>query len=137
MANQARILLFNMNTDRQHSIERLCRSLSIKTSYINSSSYYQTMGYLAGIQGFARTPSNNISKLPKQANNDFNMEMLVFSGMDSSSIDEFLDAFKKTNLSPVALKAILTPTNIFWTPIQLYKELSKEHQVMAQKNTQS
>jgi len=125
MANQARILLFNMNTDRQRSIERLCRSLSIKTSYIKPTSYTQSMGYLAGIQGFSHTPPNNISVW---TNIDFQLEMLVFSGMDSDTIDQFLDAFKKANLTPVALKAILTPTNIFWTPVSLYEELSKEHQ---------
>ncbi len=120
MTNQARILLFNMNKDRQLSIEKLCRSLSIKSSYIKLSSYSQSLGYLAGIQGFPRTPSTfNGAELES--------EMLIFSGMDSGLTDRFLQAAKDNHLPPITLKAIVTPTNIFWTPIKLYQELKKEH----------
>ena len=120
MANQARILLFNMNKDRQRSVERLCRSLSIKTSYVKTSLYSQSLGYLAGIQGFPRNPS-------VYNGNELESEMLVFSGMDSELTDRFLTTFKESNLPPIFLKAVVTPTNIFWTPVQLYQELMKEH----------
>lgn len=124
MANQARILLFNMNNDRQRSIERLCRSLSIKTSYIRSTSYHDTLGYLTGIQGFPKKP---VSPSASPATSELESEMLVFSGMDSDATDAFLAAFKNAGLPPIALKAVLTPTNVFWTPIKLYEELCKEH----------
>lgn len=122
MANQARILLFNMNKDRQLSIEKLCRSLSIKSSYVRPDSYSQSLGYLAGIQGFPRTPStyNGV---------ELESEMLVFSGMDSELTDRFLQAIKDINLPPISLKAIVTPTNIFWTPVKLYQELKAEHNI--------
>lgn len=122
MANQARILLFNMNKDRQLSIEKLCRSLSIKSFYVRPDSYSQSLGYLAGIQGFPRTPStyNGV---------ELESEMLVFSGMDSELTDRFLQAIKDINLPPISLKAIVTPTNIFWTPVKLYQELKTEHNI--------
>ena len=120
MANQSIILLFNMNKDRQRSVERLCRSLSIKTSYVKTSLYSQSLGYLAGIQGFPRTPS-------VYSGAELESEMLVFSGMDSELTDRFLEAIKEAKLPPIALKAVVTPTNIFWTPVQLYQELMKEH----------
>ncbi len=120
MTNQARILLFNMNKDRQLSIEKLCRSLSIKTSYIKPAYYSQSLGYLAGIQGFPRNSTQHNEP-------GFESEMLVFSGMDSELTDRFLKAFKEADLTPIALKAVVTPTNIFWTPVMLYQELKKEH----------
>ena len=120
MTNQSIILLFNMNKDRQRSVERLCRSLSIKTSHVKTSLYSQSLGYLAGIQGFPRNPS-------VYSGNELESEMLIFSGMDSELTDQFLTAFKEANLPPISLKAIVTPTNIFWTPIKLYQELMKEH----------
>lgn len=125
MSNQSRILLFKVNNDRQRSIEKLCRSLSVtvKVSVIKPSMYQQSMGYLAGISGFQR--NSNIYK-----GNDFDSEMLVFSGMDSDLTDEFLEGMKKAGLPPVSLKAIITPTNIFWTPLKLYQELCSEHQAM-------
>ena len=109
-----------MNKDRQRSVERLCRSLSIKTSYVKTSLYSQSLGYLAGIQGFPRNPS-------VYNGNELESEMLVFSGMDSELTDRFLTTFKESNLPPIFLKAVVTPTNIFWTPVQLYQELMKEH----------
>ena len=120
MANQSKILLFNMNKDRQLSIEKLCRSLSIKTSYIKPAFYSQSLGYLAGIQGFPRSASSYNGP-------GLETEMLIFSGMDSELTDRFLQAFKDNGLPPVSLKAIVTPANIFWTPIKLYTELTKEH----------
>ena len=120
MNNQARILLFKMNNDRQRSIEGLCRSLSIKTIYIKQASYLQNMGYLAGISGFSKNSTI-------YSGSDFDKEMLVFSGMDSDLTDRFLAAFRQAGLPPVDLKAVITPTNIFWTPIKLYEELMKEH----------
>lgn len=121
--HQAKILLFHMNNDRLRSIERICRSLSIRVSVIKPSSYQQSLGYLAGISGFQRKNSNASGR-------DLEAEMLVFSGLDPDQVDAFLDAFKKAGLPPVALKAILTPTNIFWTPLMLCTELMKERNSM-------
>lgn len=125
MKNQARILLFNVNNDRQRSFERLCRSLSSKVSVsaVRPSMYMQSMGYLAGITGFEK-------KNTSYTGADFDSEMLVFSGIDPALMDEFLESMKKAGVFPVALKAIITPTNIFWTPKQLYAELYREHRAL-------
>ena len=122
MANQAKILLFNVNNDRQLSIEKLCRSLSasVSVSAIRPSMYMQSMWYLAGIMGFEK-------KNTSYTGSDFDSEMLVFSGIYQTLMDEFLESMKKAGVFPVALKAIITPTNIFWTPKQLYDELCQEH----------
>lgn len=114
-----------MSEKRKSSIEKLCKSLSstVKVTVIKPSMYLQSMGYIAGISGFKRTNTNYTGP-------DFESEMLVFSGMDSSLMDEFLESMKKAGFPPIALKAIITPTNIFWTPAKLYDELCKEHHTM-------
>ena len=56
--------------------------------------------------------------------------MLVFSGLTSDDIDEFLASYKKSMLPPINLKAVITMYNINWTPEALYSELLKEHMKM-------
>ncbi len=50
--------------------------------------------------------------------------MLLFE----KNLDMLLTAMKNEVLPQVALKAILTPQNSFWTFSQLFLELMEEHQ---------
>lgn len=120
MANTAHILLFHVAAGKLKQIEGICRSLQIRVSEIKPSSYSQKLGCLAGISGFHR---ENVS----YAGADFPSEMMVFSGMDSTMLDRFLDEYKKASIPAIGLKAVLTPHNIFWSAEALYKELLKEH----------
>ena len=45
---------------------------------------------------------------------------------------QFLLALKRAKLPPVALKAVLTPTNSRWNPSQLYQELCREREALRQ-----
>jgi hypothetical protein len=53
--------------------------------------------------------------------------MLVFSGMNSGQLDDFLAAYKQTGQKPIDLKAVVTPGNIFWDADALFRELMREH----------
>lgn len=120
MANNATILLFHIDAGKEKQIRKLCQSMHISVTKVNTASYNQSLGYLAGIQGFSRNAGTY-----KGA--EFPLEMLVFSGMDSHAVDSFLAAYKKASIPPIGLKAILTQHNIFWTAEELFKELFKEH----------
>ena len=121
MANKAQILLFHIEPDKAKQIEAICRPLKIQVSKIHPYSYSQKLGYLADISGFNR--ENTTYTGP-----EFPSEMLVFSGMDSDLVDTFLAKYKEASIPPIGLKAIVTPHNVFWNAIDLYKELFKEHQ---------
>ena len=121
MANKAQILLFHIEPGKTKQIEAICRPLKIQVSKIKPSSYNQKLGYLAGISGFNR--ENTTYTGP-----EFPSEMLVFSGMDSDLVDTFLAKYKEASIPPIGLKAIVTPHNVFWSAVDLYKELFKEHQ---------
>lgn len=122
MAEKAHILLFHVEQGKAGRIENICQDLGIRISRIKPSSYAQKLGYLAGITGFHR---ENIT----YTGMDFPSEMMVFSGMDPDMLDCFLDEYKKASIPPIGLKAVLTPHNIFWSAKELYRELSKEHQM--------
>ena len=43
---------------------------------------------------------------------------------------EFLGLFRRMGIAPVALKAMLTPTNAAWDSEKLHEELAGEHRAM-------
>ena len=114
------ILCFHLSKDKDSGIADICRRFGIRQKRIALRDYGQKLGYLAGIQGFARE-AGNYTKPELQA------EMLVFSGMDSEQVDTFIAAYKEAGLTPIGLKAIVTSHNIFWSAEQLYRELVQEH----------
>lgn len=119
-----KILFFQITPQKKAAIEELCKSLrpglSIRTAEIKKEQYAESLGFLAGIDGFLSS-GKRYSGLP------FPGEMLVFSGFSSKELDTFLDAYQKRGLAKIDLKAVLTPQNIGWTPEALFAELRKEH----------
>lgn len=119
-----KILLFQIPPSKKKKIEELCRSLrpeiDITLVSVRREQYAENLGYLAGIEGIPST-----RKLEPDI--PFPGEMMVFSGITSEELDVFLDAWKEKRLEKVALKAVLTPGNILWTPQKLLEELKKEH----------
>lgn len=116
------ILLFDISEEKKKSIQAVCQPLGIQVRQVPPKDCSQSLGVLAGIQGFTKKKmSGQGTALPG--------EMLVFSGVDSDQVDRFLEAYRSCGIAPVRLKAVLTPYNINWTPGQLYAELQREHEM--------
>ena len=116
------ILLFETEKEKTMTIQAICKQLPITCKQIPPNDYAQPLGALAGIQGFSR--KKTASSLLQPA---LPAEMLVFSGMNGHQVDTFLAAYRSKKIAPIGLKAVLTPFNIQWTPLQLFQELQKEH----------
>ena len=123
--NNMQILLFHVEPLKAAHIERLCINLGIRTSRIKQEDYSQKLAYLAGIPGF---PRENID----YTGPEFPSEMMVFANM-ADMLDRFLSEYKKAGIPPIGLKAVVTPHNIFWSAVDLYEELFKEHQAFQKK----
>ncbi len=117
------ILAFEIKKKLKESLQQVCKEQSIELIDVPMSDYICQLGALARIQGFKKNPIG-YRGLP------MGDSMIVFSGIDSPSLDKFLDAYKATGAEPIAYKAILTPTNITWTPLQLIEELRKERKAI-------
>lgn len=118
------VLLYNIKEDERFAKLRkyLVRSgAAVRT--VKSSEYLESLGYLLGIQGFQK---NKMFPLGQ----NFHDEMLVMSGFSSERIDELLDFFKRENLEPVSLKAIVTPYNVTWDSMRLHAELCGERDAL-------
>ena len=108
------ILLFRINRDKYAVVQNVCRTLGIRIIDVARKDYSQKLGTLAQIQGFTREA-----------------EMLIFSEMNSDQVDVFLAEYKKSGVEPIALKAVITGNNIFWTAERTQKELLREHLFMS------
>lgn len=127
MENTKKVLLFHVKKEKRLQIENLCRGLEMKAIAVEYKQYLEPLGVIAGIQ-----------EIPKSGKvyqgMDFPMEMMVFSGIHQELLDVFLQKYRELHIEPIALKAILTPTNVFWNAEQLYQELLKEHMSFHNKN---
>ena len=110
------ILLFRINRDKYAVIQNVCRTLGIRIIDVARKDYSQKLGTLAQIQGFTR-------EAKKYDGPEFPAEMLIFSEMNSDQVDAFLAEYKKAGVEPIALKAVITGNNIFWTAERTQKEL--------------
>ncbi len=109
------VLLFHVNIFKTSQISNLCRKQNHTPILVPRSDYGKTLGALANISGMK---SNAV-----YTGKEFEDEMMVFSGMDPDTLDLFLAAYKKEQIAPIRRKAVLTPSNVMWSPEKLYKEL--------------
>lgn len=57
--------------------------------------------------------------------------VLVLCGLPSTKISELLEKMREAGASPIACKASLTDTNRHWSFYQLYEELCREREAIA------
>lgn len=118
------VLLFRLDQDKYAAVRKVCKILGIRIIDVSRKDYSQKLGSLAQIQGFTR-------EAKKYDGPELPAEMLIFSEMNSDQVDAFLAEYKKTGVEKVALKAVITSNNIFWTADQIQKELLREHLFMS------
>lgn len=119
------ILTFNLNENRLSKLRFLCMKLGVAVKPVPAEDFCQPISALCGL-------SEPVEASPAEA---FAEEMLIFCHMDNALVNRFLQTAKQMRFAPVALKAILTPTNAEWTPVQLCAELKDERAAVMQGTT--
>ena len=102
----ALLLMYNLSPARQGAVRMLCARLKIRVRAVEASEYAEKLGALAGMEEKRNEPFSG---------EPFSDEMLLMAGF----------------APPVALKAVLTPTNAEWDSVQLHQELLREHEAAA------
>ena len=118
------ILLFHI-PDKQTllKIEMALFPLHVRLNYIKQEDYHQPLGVLAGIKD--AVPAEGIysgGELPDT--------MIVFAFFDDNRLNQALAALRKSGAGPLPYRAILTPTNQFWTAHECFAEIKQEHEAM-------
>lgn len=123
------ILAYNFSAERMQFLKLACMMIKVPVKIISKEDFKQPVGFLAGMP--------NISRIePTDTDAIFDKEMLLLCNLNRPDIDRLLSAIRKGKLQDVTLKAVLTPYNAGWTGLQLYKELSQEHEYMHNKKSE-
>ena len=119
------VLSYNLSPEREGRLRTLCAIEKIRLRPVKPQEYGKPVGALAGLLPDTGLP---------QAAIPFREEMLVLCGFSEQALNAFLRGFRKSGLTPVALKAVLTPSNAAWNSTQLCAELQREHEAMSGKS---
>ena len=115
------ILVFNIPADKLSKLRFTCMRLGIQVCPVEAADYGQTIGALCGMAERTEAPA------PEET---FTEDMLVMNGFNQQLANRLLAALKQGRL-PIRLKAVVTPTNALWNPVELYKELTAEREAIA------
>ena len=115
------VLLYNFrNPARRTRVRGWLERKDIRVLEVAPTELRHSLGALLGLPGFDREPGPWLGR-------GFDEEMLVMFGFQGTMLRDFLAFFREEGLPPVALKAMITPTNVNWTSLALYEALKEEH----------
>ncbi len=116
------VLTYNLDDVTAERFAALCRRQQIRCRAVRHDEYALPIGALAGIP---------VARAQKAAAaGGFGDPMLVMCHMLGDQLDAFLRGMRDEGLPRVALKAVLTPSNVTWNSCRLRDELAREHAAM-------
>ena len=118
----ATVLLYNLEQEKGRKIKLLCLAQKLRAKVVSPGEYGEPVGALAGFGERTGAPYTGPG---------FSEEMLVMAGLSGRQIEAFLRGLRQKAGAPVALKAVLTETNMGWDSVKLHQELLREHQAFA------
>lgn len=114
------VMLYHFEqSERGNLIKEVISQLGMEWRVILPEELGQTLGWCAGLNGFAK-------RLDAENSMEIQEEMMVFQGLTSKRLDTLLAVFRQKKIEKVELKAVITETNQSWTWTRLYEELCKE-----------
>lgn len=121
------ILLFHVpDKEKLLKIEMALFPLHVRLKKVKPEEYSQPLGVLAGLKdAIPNETACTAEELPDT--------MIVFAFFDDNKLNQALAALKKSGAGPLPYKAVLTPTNQFWTAHECFAEIRQEHEAMTPK----
>ena len=115
------LLCYNLSSEKMQKIRLAAMRLKIRVRPVEKDEYAQTVAALCGLE--EKTDAAYVGA-------GFEDEMLVMANFPAGMMNAFLGLFRRMGIAPVALKAMLTPTNAAWDSEKLHAEIAGEHQAM-------
>ena len=112
----------NGQPERRRLLEKSVSHMGIICVSVTPALFKQTVGHLAKLKGFPAKPQSPLEVPPS-----ITEEVMVMCNFSEKKLDELLTAMKQGLVPRIALKAVLTAQNSFWTFAQLFEELYEEH----------
>ena len=118
------ILCYNLDGETLEGLRALCEAQGLALRAVSPFEYGLPIGALAGIP---------VAVKPAPAIGGFSDPMLVMCHLLSPQLDAFLQGMRDEGIPRIALKAILTPSNVSWNSLELRGELAREHEAMTRR----
>ena len=116
------VLLYNFRDPaRRDRLRGWLERKGVRALEIAPTELHHSLGALLSLPGFDREQGLWLGR-------GFDEEMLVMFGFQGTLLRDFLAFFRGEALPPVALKAMITPTNVNWTSLALHEALREEHE---------
>lgn len=119
------VLLYNFEKSRLQAVRKSLLPLKVDVKTVSKKDFNQPVGYLVGIDGILPVKE-------KISSESFTDEMLVMYGFGSEMIDVLIAALKKGGVGKIDLKAVITPSNVYWDSVTLYKAIKADCEEMNQ-----
>ena len=114
------------NNTKAAKLKSVLVRMGIRIKNIPTDQTGQTIGYLAGYEGFEEQEERSVPTLEE--------EMMVMKNFSNRRLDELLENLRRAGVPRIALKAVITDSNCKWRFCDLYQELQKEHDAMTGKD---
>lgn len=124
---KATALLYQISGEKEAELQKALQTLGVKTRRVLETELNQKVGYLAGLEGYAKTEEAANTAVSEQS------EILLMCEFSQMQFDMLMQLFRHKKLPAVALKAVLTPTNRDWTFQRLVSDLKLEHMLAMKK----
>ncbi|WP_313074214.1 DUF3783 domain-containing protein [Lacrimispora sp.] len=111
------------NDSKAAKLKAVLIRMGIRIRNISGDQINQTVGYLAGMEGFDETDLEACPPVEE--------EILVMKNFSNRRVDELLLNLRRAGVPKVQLKAVITDTNCKWRFYDLYEELRQEHEAMS------
>jgi hypothetical protein len=111
------------NDTKAAKLKAVLIRMGIRIRNISSDQMNQTVGYLAGMDGFSETAFEACPPVEE--------EIFVMKNFSNRRVDELLLNLRRAGVPKVQLKAVITDTNSKWRFYDLYEELKQEHDAMS------
>ncbi|MDD3214680.1 MAG: DUF3783 domain-containing protein [Eubacteriales bacterium] len=115
------LLCYNLSETQSRKIRLLAMKLMVRIRVVNPEEFGETLAALCGMEPVAQAPA------PEDR---FTDQMLVLGHFTHDLLNRFLYGFRQTGIPQVALKAMLTDTNMHWNSATLHSQLAEEHAAM-------
>lgn len=116
------LLCYNLEGERLNRIRLAAMRLKIRIRPVKKEEYGKALGALCGL-----FPLEEEAGAP----GGFDDEMLVMANFPAGMMNLLLQTMRRTGVAPVALKAVLMPTNAAWDSVRLHEEIAAEHAALS------
>ena len=118
-----KVLLYNIKDAKKRASIQFCLfKQGLAAVDVAAEDLGHPLGYLLGLEGYAPAPAEEV----------FTEEMLVMHNLTPAQFNGLLDGLRRARAT-VALKAMVTDTNVAWSSARLHREIAAEHAAMRQK----